>query len=324
MEDERSQIPFADVLTSLFANDNIAIHQLYRLSDMNVQETADFRRYWFAASDERRQVIVRHLADLSEDSFIVDFSPIFALCLQDSYAQVRGAALDGLWDSTDVSLVGSIINMLQVDPSPEVKVAAARSLAHYLVMAEWEQLKGVNTTAIFEALRSVYEDATVELPVRCAALEAMGPLPLPEVWDFIQDAFDGHNMELQLSAVFAMGTSADPRWLPTLLDEMESPIAEMRAEAARAAGAIGHGSAVPQLAELTFDEDDDVARAAIAALGQIGGAEAHRSLEVLLSDTEFAHLHEAAEEAIDETIWLESDLESFPWLEGDDLNDIAE
>ena len=43
--------------------------------------------------------------------------------------------------------------------------------------------------------------------------------------------------ELQLSALFAMGTSADPRWLPILVDEMESPNSDMRAEAARAMAA---------------------------------------------------------------------------------------
>ena len=323
MEDERYQIPFAEVLNSLLVDESIAIHQLYRLSDLDMQETADFRKQWLTASDERRQVIVRHLADLSEENFVVDFTPIFALCLQDLYVPVRIAALDGLWDSTDVSLVGAIINMLQVDSSIEVQVAAARSLAHFLLMAEWEQLKGVNTNAILEALRTTYEDAASALPLKCAALEAMGPLPLPEVRGYIEEAFDEPTRELQLSAMFAMGMSSDPRWLPTLLDEMESPIAEMRAEAARAAGSIGHGSAVPQLAELVFDEESDVARAAIAALAQFGGGEAHQSLEAVLADSDFAHLHEAAEEAIDETIWLDNELELFPWLEGDDLDDGA-
>jgi HEAT repeat protein len=324
MEGERVQIPFEEVLASLFEDETMAIHQLYRLSDMGSQESADFHRYWSASSDERRGIIVRHLADVSEENFIVDFSPIFTLCLQDSHSPVRIAALDGLWDSTDVSLVEPIINMLENDPSTEVKVAAARSLAHFLLMSEWGQLKGADTAAIFEALSSTYEDALVALPVKCAALEAMGSLTLPRVVKYFEEAFDDSVQELQLSAMFAMGISADPRWLPILLDEMESPVTAMRAEAARASGAIGSSSAVAQLAELIFDEDEDVARAAITALAQIGGDDAHHSLEVLLSDSDFAHLHEAAEEAIEATMWLEADIDLYPWLKSDNLDDISE
>ena len=40
-----------------------------------------------------------------------------------------------------------------------------------------------------------------------------------------------------ISAVHAMGRSADPDWLPTIIEEMHSDDSEMRFEAATAAGA---------------------------------------------------------------------------------------
>jgi len=326
MEKEENQIPFGDLLTSLINEEVVPIHHLYRLSDMGVQETLDFRRQWLTASDLRRQEIMRHLADITEDNFIVDFEPVFAFALQDSYAPVRVAALDGLWDSTDATLVDPIINLLAEDPAIEVQASAASSLAHYLIMSEWGQLPGLEISIIFEALRNAYKDPMAALQVKCAALEAMGPVPLTQVAGLIEEAFEGHTPELQLSALFAMGTSADPRWLPILVDEMESPNSDMRAEAARAAGAIGDSRFVSQLSELAFDEEEDVARAAITALGQISGEESHRILNELLADSALTHLHEAAEVAMEETVWLEGDLQLFPWTdderdENDDIGD---
>lgn len=315
--EEESQIPFTDVLALLFADESVPIQHLYRISDMEEQQTVEFRQRWSAASDERRREIARHLADLSEDNFVVDFSPVFASMLLDSYAPVRVAALDGLWDCGDEKLVDPIIDLMVADPMIEVKIAAARSLAHFLMMSEWGQLPGKKSPTIFEALRGTYEDPETALPVKGAALEAMGPLSHPKVGDFIEESFEGSSPELQQSALFAMGTSADPRWLPILLDEMESPFAEMRAEAARAAGAIGVSESISQLSELVFDEDGDVARASMAALVQIGGEQADRVIEELLSDAALSHLHEAAEDAMEETERIEGDLQLFPWSDSD-------
>jgi len=324
--EEENQIPFADVVVLLFKDESIPIQHLYRLSDMDEQQTAEFRQHWSIATDERRREIARHLADLSEDSFVVDFTPIFAFMLLDSYAPVRVATLDGLWDCADEKLVDPIINLMVDDPIIDVQVASARSLAHFLMMSEWGQLPGTKVPAVFEALRGIYENPETAMPVKGAALEAMGPYSHPKVGEFIEESFEGSSPELQQSALFAMGTSANLRWLPILLDEMESPIADMRAEAARAAGAIGASDSVSQLSELIFDEDEDVARAAITALAQIGGAQADRVLEELMSDEAFSHLHEAAEEAMEESEWFEGELQLYPWSDSDfeEISDIGD
>jgi len=321
--EEETIIPFEDVLSSLFAEEMGPIHQLYRLSDMNEEEQAQFHHRWRVASDSRRQEIVRHLADISEWNFIVDFSPIFRFSFQDPYAPVRIAALDGLWDSTDSTLVEPILNFLTDDPALDVREAAARALAHFLVMSEWGQARGVNTSLIFDTLLTTFEDPLTALPIKCAALEAMGPFPSPDTTRVIENAYEGHVSELQLSAVFAMGTSADPRWLPVLLDEMENPELEMRAEAARAAGLIGNSEAIEQLAELAIDDDHDVATAAAIAIAQIGGGEADRILNDLLLDPLSAHLHEAIEEALEESTWMDGELPMFPWSKDDMDNDVT-
>ncbi len=316
MEEDR-KIPFADILSSLFAEELGPIHQLYRLSDMTDTQQAQFSNQWRTVSDIRRQKIVRHLADISESNFVVDFSPIFRSSLRDPYAPVRIAALDGLWDSTDSTLIDPILELLANDPETEVRAAAARSLAHFLMMSEWDQIRGVDSLLIFNTLLDIYRHPESPILLKCAVLEAMGPSPLPETIELIEDAFEGDVFELQLSAVFAMGTSADSRWLSLLLDEMENPREDMRAEAARAVGIIGHSGAIPQLSELALDEDQEVANAAVISLAQIGGNEANRILDELLMDQNFAHLHEIIEEALEESSWVDGELPMFPWSDDD-------
>lgn len=322
---EDNQLSFADILDLLFMEELVPIQHLYRLSDMQEQETLDFHRHWSAAADDRRLEIARHMADLSEDNFVVDFSPVFANMLVDSHAPVRLAALDGLWDCEDERLVDPIIAIMLDDPIIEVKAAAARSLAHFLLMAEWGQVPGKKVKVIFQALQRIYEDPESDLIIKGAALEAMGPLSDPQVSKYITESYEGSYPELQRSALFAMGSSADPKWLPLLIDEMESPYADIRAEAARAAGSIGSNESLSQLSELIHDEDEDVARAAIVALAQIGGEQANRILEDLLADDDLAYLHDAVEEGLEESEWAGGDFQLFSWSDEEyDEDDYSE
>jgi HEAT repeat protein len=106
-----------------------------------------------------------------------------------------------------------------------------------------------------------------------------------------------------------MGSNADTRWMPTILQELTSPDPEMRAEAARAAGFIGSSDAVEQLAELTQEDDTDIALVAVTSLGQIGSEEARDILTALLEDDEYEALHEAIEEALEELMWMSHEME---------------
>jgi len=106
-----------------------------------------------------------------------------------------------------------------------------------------------------------------------------------------------------------MGSSADPRWLPILLDEMESPYEEIRLEAVRAAGNIGDSQAIPRLAELAYDDSEEVAVAAIAALGEIGGEQAGELLTAMVDDSELEELHEIIHEVFEESTWNALDLQ---------------
>lgn len=294
------QLPFASVLDTLFTKDPLPIHLLYRLSDMTAEELAMFRAAWTAVPTPRRRIIIRHLADLTEDNYVVDFVPIFRDCLSDPDDQVRVAALDGVWDVTDTRLISPIIQLMQSDPADDVRVAAAGALGHFVMMVEWGQLPERFAPPMVTALLAEYEKVDTAVLIRRAALEALGAASHPRIADLIDAAYESGDEGLQISAVFAMGASADKRWLVTVLGEMDSPDPEMRAEAARASGHLGSSDAVTHLERLIADDDIEVQLAAIEALGRIGGDAAHNLLLRLAEEEEDGELLDAIDEALEE------------------------
>lgn len=317
MKEEEEVVPFVDVLDAVFASENVPIHMLYRFSDMTLEETAQFQSRWTAVNDERRQSIVRHLADLTEENFVVDFTPVFMHCFDDAHEYVREAALDGVWDVTNIKLISPIIHLVQTDESVLVRAAAARALAHYVLLSEWGQLPKRVSPRIIEALLAEYDKVDTAVPIKRATLEALGAANHPRVNRLIEEAYEDVDVGMQLSALFAMGNSADKRWTATVLAEMENPNPDIRAEAARAAGIIGGSDAVPKLSELAVDEDLAVQTAAIYSLGQIGGETAQATLVELLEDAEFAEVHDIIEEALEEMSLLNGDLNIFDYMENE-------
>ena len=319
---EEDQQPFSEVLNELFNQEQVPVHQVFRLSDMLPEEQERFLAAWPAVEDERRREIMGHLVDLAEENFSVDFLPVFKLGLTDTHAAVRILALDGIWDATDVRLIAPVLQMMQTDADLDVRAAAARALAHFVLLAEWGQIPSRPVEPVVAALLAAYEDAETAVPIKRVALEALGAASHPRVHALIEEAYENDDPGMQLSAIFAMGNTADPRWLPTILAELDNHSPDVRAEAAQAAGAMGSSDAIPPLAELVYDEEEDVRAAAIIGLGQIGGDQAQALLSELLEDDEFEEMHELIQEALESLLLLGGELDLMDYMErGDDAYD---
>lgn len=317
--DFEQPISIIDFMRSLQEDDELVLASLFRMSDLTPEEMSHFGQHWGKVADERRRIVVRHLADISEENFQVDFSAVFAHCLGDQLPAVRLAALDGLWDSERLTLLQPIITLAKSDPDQEVRASAAATIGHYILLAEWEVLPVESTRAAIDALLSILDDTETPKALRRAALESLSASSHDRVNRLVEEAYDSGDFELQISAVFAMGRTVDKRWLPVIIDEMGSSDAEMRLEAARAAGQIGSSEAVAELAELVTDDDLEVQLAAIEALGQIGGSMAMRILEDMEGDPDFDHLQDAISEAQEEAIWLDDiDLTLLDWDNDED------
>lgn len=315
---DQKELPFASVLEALLTTEDVPVHLIYRLSDLSEADFRHFSKEWQDVAEERRVALALHMAEIAEDNFLVDFVPIFTYLFEDRSPTVRIAALDGLWDSEDLALVGPILELMRTDDNVGVRAAAARALAHYILLAEWGQIDNSGTAMIVDGLLAAYDNPRSAPEVKRAALEAVSSSYHPRIPELIQDAYEEGSNDLQLSAIFAMGISADERWLPILEQELSSPSPDFRAEAARACGIIGNDESIDALEYLLDDDNQEVGMAAVAALGQIGGERAYSLLARIAENPQYEIFYEAIEEAIEEMESMDEGLNILALSEDDD------
>ncbi len=290
---------FRELLRQIGDTSNrLSIASLYNLSNMDSDEIQIFQEVWPSIAVRRRRQIINFLVEIAESSFEVDFNRVFRFCLNDEDEKVRAAAIEGLWDDEDTSLIDPLLSLLRNDPSASVRASAATSLSRYILLGELEKIRAKHfdkvRTALLEIIRSPYED----IEVRRRAIEAISYSGEEEVRGIIESAYYDDDERMRVSAIFAMGRSADPYWADLVIGELQSPNPEVRYEAAVACGELELSAAIPILAYLTNDSDREVQEAAIWALGQIGGDEARRILYACYEEGD-EFLCEAIEEALE-------------------------
>ncbi|MBM2832736.1 MAG: hypothetical protein HW414_1788, partial [Dehalococcoidia bacterium] len=251
---------------------------LVHLSSLNDEEMEQFRAWWPSLPSEQRHKLIERLATVAEDNVEMDFSAIFRHCLTDDYSKVREIAVSGLWECDDHKLVDPLMTLAKNDPSQEVRISAVLALGKFGALAESRKLLPRNGERIKETLLFLLEDEQGTVEIRRRALEAVASFNTPRVRELIRWAYDSPDIKLRTSALYAMGRTGDPTWLPTLINEMGNKEQAMRYEAACACGEMGDEEAVPYLITLIQDEDLQVQLAAIRAMGVIGSPLAKRAL----------------------------------------------
>jgi len=164
-------------------------------------------------------------------------------------------------------------------------------------LAEAGKLIERDAMMVRSALLGALEDEDEETAVRRRALEAIAPVRHPDVPGWIRWAYQSGEPLLRQSAVYAMGRTCDPAWLPVVVAEFGSSVPAMRFEAANAARELADPKTLPYLHELTSDDDPQVALAAVHAVGGIGGTAARKLLKHYV-EQEDPTLSEAAQEAL--------------------------
>jgi len=280
---------------------------LFALSNLHSKSLAELTKAWPALPVERRTQVISSLVEISEADFEVDFSEVFRMCLDDTDPRVRTSAIEGLWEVEDVRLIRPLVRALSEDSSDMVRQAAAMSLSRFALRAELGQLPPRLAELVWESLWQAVNAPQEDVPVRRRALESLAYFDRPEVGASISRAYQDEDSTMRISAIFAMGRSTDEEWSTQILDELESELTEMRYEAARACGELQLAGAVPRLSQMTADLDLEVKLAAVWSLGQIGGPEARRVLDICVEMGDEA-LIEAAREALDEIDYMEEEI----------------
>jgi HEAT repeat protein len=258
---------------------------LYYFSSLVPDHLAALEADWPDVDTDRRVNILEDLTELSEANFEVSFEAVFRMALDDEWAPARAAAIRGLWEVEESDLMGRFLHLMLHDPEAEVRAAAATALGRFVYLGEVEEITPAPARRIEEALMAVIHGSDV-VEVRRRALEALAYSSRPEVTPLISAAYASSEEKLRVSAVFAMGRSADEQWAPQVMTELESVAPEIRFEAARAAGGLELEDAVPALAKMGEDSDRQVREAAIWSLSQVGGEDARKALKRLLRQAE--------------------------------------
>jgi hypothetical protein len=289
----------------------------YGLSGLTSDEIKRIEPAWTSLNTTERERIMQALSETSETNFEFDYRAMALYALNDPSAKVRTAAVDTLWEDETIEVMNRLINLTETDQAEAVRVAAASKLGRFILMGELGDFPQGEAEKAQNAVIRLLRDSQEEVTVRRRALEAISNCGHDIVPDEITKAYTSDDTQMQISAVYAMGRTCDPRWEDRIIDELDSGDAAMRYEAARASGELELTSAVPVLSRLVIDDDREVREAAIWALGEIGGREAKRVLGAALEaaeEQEEDDLIEVIEDAISTANLVGGDLFGTPDL----------
>jgi len=267
------------------------------------------------SSDEKIQLLRKII---EEDDYQFLNQEFFESFLDDPDPQVRGLAIEGLWNYPDPALIDRLIDMAAHDPEESVRCRAISILGRYIYEGEmadydfdWGELESLmregelpqeDFLRVKEFLLSVYDDPTRSLDERRFAVEALSFHSDPRIIEIIEEAYAHPDVRMKQSAIFGMGRSGLVHWTDIILKELHSPVRELQLEAIRAAGECGLPEAGKALWRLTYSDDREIKMEAIWSLGQTGWEGAFARLEELSYLGDDPEVQELAEAALDE--WL--------------------
>jgi len=332
-------IPFKTLVATLL-NDQEPFppRYLHRFSDLLDEDSQSLTQACTKISTQRRVALLEDLDELNQADDLLSFEEVCKLAIKDTQAQVRLLGVKILKEYELPQYISAFIQMAKHDDDGAVRAAAAGALGAFTYLGEVDKLHPSTHQRIEDALLSILNSQDESI-VRRQALEALGYSSREEVNPAIELAYASGDPEWLISALNAMGNSADSKWKPKVIAMFDHQHPLVRAEAASAAGEIEIKSAVPSLLRMLDDMDLDVRMAVMWSLSQIGGKGVRKALETMLEATEDddeADMLERALENLDFTEDLgaiallnivdngEEDEELFNTDELDDLDDLGD
>ncbi|OGO31992.1 MAG: hypothetical protein A2136_05815 [Chloroflexi bacterium RBG_16_54_11] len=279
-------VPLSKLIDALL-DQNIQFHPRYlvRLSDLDPQDTAELAQVWPKVTLRRREALLEDLEETHLADDLQNFEAVARIALKDEDPGVRTRAISILREYELVDLLPTFINMSEHDTDATVRANAAAALATFIYLGEVEEISHSKLRQVEDTLLRILSGTDTTL-VRRRALEALGFSSREELVDLIENAYKSDDMDWLVSALFAMGRSANTRWRTQVEQMLTHTRPGVRAEAASAAGELEIRTATPTLMELLDDPDLDVRLASIWALSQIGGDGVREALENQLENTE--------------------------------------
>jgi HEAT repeat protein len=311
------EIPFQRVLDALLdAGESFDPRYLYRLSDLEQTDLAEFQSNWPHVPVQRRLAVLQDIEKFTESNYLLSFKAVCKCALGDVDARVRQVAIRSLWEYEDGSLIPLFLNLLESDKDPDVRAVSATALGKYIYLGEIDEIPVQSLDEIVDRLLAILDGSNATL-VKRRALESLGYSGRPEVPPHIERAYHSNNDDWLASSLSAMGRSANSDWSGHVLEQLTHDSSEVRLEAARAVGELETRAAIGELLNLLDDDDDRVRMAAVWSLSQLGGEGIADVLVELLALTEDEEQVEFIEQALDNLAFTD-DMAQFSFFELED------
>ncbi len=310
-----SKVPFSRVVDALLDISTAFPHRyLENFSDLEPGDIKTLKAAWPQVSLPRKHQLMKDLEKLSADDTLVSMDAFARAMLDDPDEQVRLYAIRMLWESDDARMAGTLIHIMQGDSSEEVRGEAASVLGRYVYLGELEEVPTQLLKDVEEALLATAQQEEHRISKRMA-VEALGYSSRPEVIALTRNAYSQLDPQWVASALFAMGRSANTdQWQDDVLYSLDHDNLDIRLAAVEAAGELPLESARPALlSALETEDNEDVYRAIIWSLSQIGGEDVQIVLYNLADATPDDDLAEFIEEAL-ENLTFTDDLSRYDLL----------
>lgn len=289
------QYTIEDVITALETQKrNFSAVISYGLSDVSAEAIQRFSTIWGNLAVDVRRAIAQHLLEVGEANFEMDYRAIAKYWLQDSDATVRETAIEMLWEDESIDTMRRLSTLVQNDAESSVRAAALSSLGNFILLGEYGKIARSHIEPIENLVADVWQNRQESVEVRRRALEALsngGHMLVPSA---IQEAYTSKDLQMQASALYAMGKTCDEQWATQILASMRHQVPQIRYEATKASGELQLADALPKLAEILRSDEKAIQEVAIWSLGEIGGQSAIRILNQYADskafDEDFAEL----------------------------------
>lgn len=292
----------ADMEAMFKAGDTHNLNLIQGLSDLTTNQADSLRTSWQSVETEQRQLLVQRLIEASEADYMFDYRAFAMMSLDDVDADVRALAIELLWDDNNLETMHKFIYLAQNDKAIIARASAVAGLGHFILQGEFEELDPADVAIAHRVALDIWNNRNEPTEVRRRALEAISHSSRENLPSAITEAYQSPLVEMQMSAIFAMGKSYDSQWHNIVLKELDNENPRLRYEAVQAAGELEMKQAIQSLGKLARDETDrEIMLMAIWALGEIGGTTATKILNRLAEraeDAEDDDLIETIEDAL--------------------------
>ena len=191
--------------------------------------------------------------------------------LGDDSPAVRAAAAELAARLADPEMTSTLLARLAAEDDVVAKCGLLAALGQVgdptALHAVLEELSGEQGRVAAAAARSL-----ARISGKHALTEAERQIAVPALLDrYVISEQASNAAELREAILTAMGALSDPLFQPTLIRALDDQAATVRLAGVRALAQLANPQAAEALAPLVADDDRGVRRAAIAALGAIGG-----------------------------------------------------